>query len=96
MPKDEDQFYLEILKSLTKGSPNKDLRFQIVSEELIKMLRFSQEIKNPRFIRNATVLMLSFLNDLPIDGFNPGNISCLMNNDKEEILETLRNEFMPN
>ena len=60
------------------------------------MLELSMEIRNSQFIRNATVLMLSFLNDLPIDGFNPGNVNCLVGSDKEKILETLRNEFIPN
>ena len=60
------------------------------------MLKLSMEIKNPQFVRNATVLMLSYLKNLPIDGFNPGNVNCLVGSDRERILETLRDEFIPN
>ena len=69
-----------------------------VSDTLIKLMDILKRTKNRELVRNAIILVLSYLNRQHPDRFNNIGIdfSNLMCEDKESALIILREEFLPN
>jgi len=68
------------------------------STTLITLMKQLARTKNKKLTKNAIILMITLFEDIPPDIYNNRgiNINRLSENDRESVLSSLKEEFLPN
>lgn len=88
-----DEFYNEVMYEINRHSHNKQERFKIVYQMINTLMHKSELINDTQLLTNGLVMLLAFLNDRPVDGFQAKR---MISPQQHKVLKILLNEVIPN
>jgi len=90
--------YLKIIENFQDHRTNRETRVIFMNHSLIELMKIFKRTKNREMVANAIILILSLFEEMPPDNYNNlgVNIDEIPYKDKHNLIEHLKEEFLPN
>lgn len=92
----ELEYYISIIDFFQNQNTNRQTAELWKNKSFIELMKVLKRTRKKEFVKNAIILILSLIDQMPPDTYNKGGIkvNSLINEDKLSYIDILKSEFI--